>query len=73
MRDIEPDDFPVGCRVRTPSGRVGWVDRHRGDHSKRDRFIRVVVRFSPAPRDTVVLQPKLLQRIDKSPQPQGNT
>lgn len=73
MRDIEPDEFPVGCHVRTPSGRIGWVDRHRGDQSKRDPFIRVVVRFSRAPRDTVVLLPKLLQRLDKSPSTQGNT
>jgi hypothetical protein len=67
-RDVELDELPPGTRVTTPSGREGWVEKCRGTHSRNDRFTRLVVRFSPEPRDTVILQAKLLTPIDKSPE-----
>lgn len=63
----EHEDFPPGTWVRTPTGRIGWIEKCRGSESKHDCFQRLVVRFSDAPRDTVVLQPYLLERLDKSP------
>lgn len=65
VRDCDLELFPPGSLVVTPTGRVGWVERYRGEHSKRDHFVRVVVRFSDAPRDTVVLQPRLLRRAER--------
>lgn len=60
-RDRDITDFPPGMRVRTPLGRTGVVEHSRGRHSKRDHFERVVVRLGPGPRDTVALQPSLLE------------
>lgn len=65
MWDME--DFPVGTVVRTPTGRVGTVVKHRGAESKHDHFQRVVVFFGPRQRDSVALQPHLLERLDKCP------
>jgi hypothetical protein len=68
-RDVDIDRFPIGCLVRTPSGRIGEVVKHRGTESKHDHFLRLVVHFGGGPRDSVVLQPTLLQPV-KSPEPE---
>lgn len=68
-RDRDIDEFPPGTRVRTPTGRIGVVEKTRGHESRRDHFPRLVVRIGPRPRDTVILQPALLQRLDKNPEP----
>lgn len=58
-KDAEIEDFPLGCVVRTPTGSIGVVVKHRYA-SKIDLFARVDVQFSNNPRDGVVLQPKYL-------------
>ncbi|MBB5271535.1 hypothetical protein [Quisquiliibacterium transsilvanicum] len=70
-RMLDMEDLPIGARVRTPTGRVGTVVKHRGAESKRDHFQRVVVFVGPRPRDTVALQPHLLERVDKCPPEPG--
>lgn len=60
-RDVEIDFFPVGSLVCTPTGRIGRIQKSRGTESKHDHFVRLVVWFGPGPRDSVVLQPHLLQ------------
>lgn len=58
----EIDDFPPGTVVKTPTGRVGVVIKARGSESKFDHFERIAVKLSSV-RDTVVLQPHLLEKI----------
>ena len=70
MLDI--DDLPPGTWVRTPAGMVGSVLKCRGAESKYDHFQRVVVYFGGGPRDTVVLQPHLLVKLDKHPASVGD-
>jgi len=73
MREIE--DFPIGSRVMTPSGRTGEVIKHRGTgasypHLQRphDVFPRVIVRYEGGTgKDIVPLQPQHLILLDKSP------
>jgi hypothetical protein len=60
---LDLDDFPIGTLARTPSGRIGIVIKHQGAESKRDHFQRVVLRFNADPRDSVQLQPHMLERI----------
>lgn len=60
VRDVDVEQFPVGCRVATPTGRVGVVVKHRGYESKLDFFMRVTVRLGE--RDLVTLQPHLLTK-----------
>jgi len=62
-RVLDLDDFPPGTLARTPSGRIGIVIKHQGAESKRDHFQRVVLRFNADPRDSVMLQPHMLERI----------
>lgn len=57
------EDFPVGTRVMTPTGRVGTVIKHRGHESKLDHFQRLTVRLDNGTRhDLVTLQPHLLTK-----------
>jgi len=61
LRDV--DDFPIGTRVFTPTGRPGVVIAHKGAHSRWDAHERCVVRHLDGggrDRDTVTLQPHLL-------------
>lgn len=62
-RMLDLDDFPPGTLARTPSGRVGIVIKHQGAASKLDHFQRVVLHFSADPRDSVMLQPHMLEPI----------
>lgn len=62
-RMLDLDDLPPGTLARTPSGRIGIVIKHQGAESKRDHFQRVVLRFSADPRDSVMLQPHMLEPI----------
>ena len=67
-RDIEIDRFPIGSRVRTPSGRTGTVIKHRGSESRLDCFVRVTVQFDGGRRhDLVTLQPHLLTECCTGP------
>lgn len=66
-RDLDIEDFPPGTWVKTPAGKIGSVIKCRGAESKHDHFQRVVVYFGGGPRDTVVLQPHLLTKLDKHP------
>ncbi len=60
---MDVDDFPVGTRVLTPTGRAGTVIKHRGHESKFDHFLRVTVRLDGGTRHNLVtLQPHLLQK-----------
>lgn len=56
------EDFPIGTRVMTPTGRIGVVVKHHMT-SKIDCFQRVSVQFGKNPRDGVVLQPHLLTML----------
>ena len=62
-RVLDLDDLPPGTLVRTPSGRIGVVIKHQGAASKRDHFQRVVLHFGGGPRDSVMLQPHMLEPI----------
>lgn len=64
--NAELEDFPLGCVVRTPTGSVGVVVKHR-QTSKIDHFCRIDVQFSNNPRDGVVLQPKYLELVEMPP------
>lgn len=64
---LDIDDFPPSTWVQTPTGKVGVVIKFRGLQSKRDDFERCVVWFGGNARDTVVLQPHLLAKLDKHP------
>jgi len=67
LRDV--DDFPIGARVLTPTGRPGVVIAHKGAQSRLDAHERCVVRHLDGggrDRDTVTLQPHLLQRVENN-------
>lgn len=64
-KDVDVEDLPIGCLVKTPSGRVGLVIKHQGAQSKQDHFQRVMLRFNEDPRDSVLLQPQMLERINR--------
>ena len=59
------EDFPIGSIVKTPSGRVGTVVKHRGAQSRHDLFQRVIIEFEDPIGDSVALQPHLLTMIKK--------
>ncbi len=60
---LDMEDFPVGTRVQTPTGRIGTVVKHRGAESKLDHFQRLTVRLDGGGRhDLVTLQPHLLTK-----------
>ncbi len=62
-RMLDMDDFPVGTRVMTPTGRIGTVMKHRGAESKVDHFQRLTVQLDNGTRhDLVTLQPHLLTK-----------
>ncbi len=64
------EDFPVGTRVMTPTGRVGTVIKHRGAESKFDHFMRVTVRLDGGKRHNLVtLQPHLLTKCPPEKEP----
>ena len=62
---LDMEDFPIGSWVKTPSGRIGTVLKHRGAQSRHDLFQRVIVGFFEPIGDSVALQPHLLTMIDK--------
>jgi hypothetical protein len=57
------EDFPIGSIVKTPSGRVGMVVKHRGAQSRHDLFQRIIIEFEDPIGDSVALQPHLLTMI----------
>ena len=58
------EDLPIGTRVRTPSGLLGTVTRHKGRESRRDLYMRVTVRLDSGGRNGfVTLQPQLLHPV----------
>ncbi len=59
--DIEA--FPIGSIVKTPSGRIGTVVKHRGAQSRFDLFQRIIIEFEDPIGDSVALQPHLLTMI----------
>lgn len=61
---LDMEDFPIGSWVKTPSGRIGRVLKHRGAQSRHDLFQRVIVGFFEPIGDSVALQPHLLTIID---------
>jgi hypothetical protein len=65
---LDMEDFPIGSRVKTPSGRVGTVVKHRGAQSRHDLFQRIIIEFDEPIGDSVALQPYLLKLI-KEPVP----
>lgn len=69
-RYLDVDAFPVGTRVKTPSGRTGVVIRHKGYESRHDNFLRVTVQMDGGNHhDLVTLQPHLLV---KCPEQEGS-
>ena len=60
------EDFPIGSIVKTPSGRVGRVVKHRGAQSRHDLFQRIIIEFDEPIGDSVALQPHLLKLIKES-------
>ncbi|QWD36558.1 hypothetical protein G6674_06305 [Polynucleobacter paneuropaeus] len=59
------EDFPIGSIVKTPSGRVGRVVKHRGAQSRHDLFQRIIIEFEDPIGDSVALQPHLLTMVKK--------
>lgn len=67
---LDMEDFPLGTRVMTPTGRVGTVIKHRGAESKLDRFQRLTVRLDEGGRhDLVTIQPHLLTKYPPEDEP----
>lgn len=62
---LDMEDIPIGSIVKTPSGRVGRVVKHRGAQSRYDLFQRVIIEFDEPYGDSVALQPHLLTLIQK--------
>jgi len=60
------EDFPIGSIVKTPSGRIGTVVKHRGAQSRHDLFQRIIIEFDEPFGDSVALQPHLLKMIRRS-------
>lgn len=60
---LDMEDFPIGSIVKTPSGRVGTVVKHRGAQSRFDLFQRIIIEFEDPIGDSVALQPHLLTMI----------
>lgn len=70
-RMLDMEDFPVGTRVMTPTGRIGTVVKHRGSESKLDHFQRLTVQLDEGTRhDRVTLQPHLLTKCPQEDQHQ---
>lgn len=63
---LDMDDFPLGTIVRTPSGRIGVVVKHKGAQSRLDSFQRIVIEFDRPHGDSVTLQPHLLTILNRS-------
>ena len=59
------EDFPIGSVVKTPSGRIGTVVKHRGAQSRHDLFQRIIIEFEDPIGDSVALQPHLLTMMKK--------
>ena len=59
------EDFPIGSIVKTPSGRIGTVVKHRGAQSRFDLFQRIIIEFEDPIGDSVALQPHLLKMIKR--------
>ncbi len=59
------EDFPIGSVVKTPSGRIGTVVKHRGAQSRHDLFQRIIIEFEDPIGDSVALQPHLLTMVKK--------
>jgi hypothetical protein len=69
-RMLDMEDFPVGTRVMTPTGRIGTVIKHRGAESKLDHFQRLTVRLDDGGRHGLVtLQPHLLTKCPPEKEP----
>ncbi len=69
-RMLDMEDFPVGTRVQTPTGRIGTVIKHKGAESKLDHFQRLTVRLDGGARhDLVTLQPHLLAKYPPEKEP----
>lgn len=67
---LDMEDFPVGTRVQTPTGRIGTVIKHKGAESKLDHFQRLTVRLDGGARhDLVTLQPHLLAKYPPEKEP----
>ena len=69
LRDV--DDFPLGTRVVTPTGRPGVIEGYQGAESKDDMHERCVVRYTDAggeDRNLVTLLPHLLRLASEGPQ-----
>lgn len=65
---LDMDDFPLGTRVTTPTGRAGTIIKHVGAESKFDHFQRLTVRLDGGNRnDQVTLQPHLLTKSPAEP------
>ncbi|MGV0981421.1 MAG: hypothetical protein ACOYB0_03570 [Polynucleobacter sp.] len=60
---LDMEDFPIGSKVKTPSGRIGTVVKHRGAQSRHDLFQRIIIEFDEPIGDSVALQPHLLTLI----------
>ena len=62
---LDMEDFPIGSVVKTPSGRIGTVVKHRGAQSRFDLFQRIIIEFEDPIGDSVALQPHLLTMIKR--------
>lgn len=66
MKNRDVDDFPVGSFVMTPTGRTGVVVAHKGYESRRDPFMRLLIKLDGGGRqDMVQLQPHHVRHADR--------
>lgn len=58
--------FPINCRVMTPTGRVARVQRYLLGSSKQDHFERLICEYIDGKRtdDWVTLQPRFLVKLE---------
>ena len=60
---IDMEDFPIRSKVKTLSGRVDTVVKHRGAQSRHDLFQRIIIEFDELIGYSVALQSHLLKLI----------
>lgn len=66
MRNRDVEDFPVGSSVVTPTGRTGVVVAHKGYESRRDPFMRLLIKLDGGGRqDMVQLQPCYVRHLSE--------
>ncbi len=66
LEPVPREDFPIGSRVRLPSGRTGVVEAWVGEESRLAPADRIRVRYLDDEGGTVQLVPRYLRRNEEA-------